>query len=67
MLILRRTVGQEVVIRHRSGDLIRIVLCRIRMGRRRDVNLGFTDDARNFSIERPDRRTGPSVSPPSLP
>ena len=42
-------------ITHRSGDMIRIRVCKIEPGQPGHLNLAFEDDARNFEIERPER------------
>lgn len=60
MLVLRRKEGQWVEVTHRSGDVLRVRvynLCADAPGR---INLAFDGDARNFTIERPERKgTGP--------
>jgi hypothetical protein len=53
MLVLKRKEGQWVDITHRSGEVIRIRVCDISPGQ---LNLAFDDDARNFQVERPERR-----------
>jgi hypothetical protein len=44
-----------VEITHRSGDMIRIRVCKIEPGQPGHLNLAFEDDARHFQIERPER------------
>ena len=56
MLVLKRREGQWVDVTHKSGDVIRIRVCQIEPGH---LNLAFDDDARNFAIERPERKQGP--------
>ena len=55
MLVLKRKEGQWVEITHRSGDTLRIRVCRIEPGQPGHLNLAFEDDARHFEIERPER------------
>lgn len=58
MLVIRRTEGQWVHIRHEaSGDMLRLRLYDLETGR---AHLAFDDDERNFAIERPDRKPHPS-------
>ena len=65
MLVLKRKEGQWVEVTHRSGDLLRVRVCQIESGRPGQLNLAFDDDARNFAIERPERkqRTPLEVAP----
>lgn len=56
MLVLRRSEGDWVEVKHRSGDVIRIRvydICREAIG---GVHLAFDDSARNFDIQRPERK-----------
>ena len=60
MLILRRTEGQWLEVRHRSGDVLRILVARSDQSRhnhRKLVLLGFEDADRLFEISRPDAAT----------
>lgn len=56
MLVLKRKEGQWVEVTHRSGDVLRIRVCKIEGGTPGHLNLAFDDDARHFEIERPERR-----------
>lgn len=57
MLVLKRKEGQWIEITHTdSGDLMRIRVSQIEAGRPGHLNLAFEDDARNFEIERPERK-----------
>lgn len=59
MLVLRRTEGQWVEVKHKSGDTLRFRvydLCGEKPGR---VHLAFEDVERNFEIQRPERRCRP--------
>ncbi len=56
MLVLKRKEGQWVEVTHRSGDLLRIRICKIEGGTPGHLNLAFDDAARHFEIERPERR-----------
>lgn len=56
MLVLKRKEGQWVEITHKSGDILRIRVCQIQQGNPAHLNLAFDDDARNFQIERPERK-----------
>lgn len=56
MLVLKRKEGQWVEVTHRSGDVLRIRVCRIEPGMPGQLNLAFDDDARHFEIERPERK-----------
>ena len=56
MLVLKRKEGQWVEVTHRSGDIIRIRVCKIEPGKPGHLNLAFDDDARHFEIERPERK-----------
>jgi hypothetical protein len=56
MLVLKRKEGQWVEVTHSSGDLLRIRVCQIEPGQPGRLNLAFDDDARNFAIERPERK-----------
>ncbi len=53
MLVLKRNEGQWIEVRHRSGDLLRIKVTRIRQeGSRGVLNLAFEDQPRHFEIRR---------------
>ena len=57
MLVLKRKEGQWVEVTHEaSGDVLRIRTCEITPGRPSHLNLAFDDEARNFAIERPERK-----------
>ncbi len=56
MLVLKRKEGQWVEVTHRSGDVLRIRVCKIEGGAPGHLNLAFDDNARHFEIERPERR-----------
>lgn len=60
MLVLKRKEGQWVDVTHRSGDVLRIRVCRIEPGMPGQLNLAFDDDARHFEIERPERKRRPA-------
>jgi hypothetical protein len=60
MLVLKRKEGQWVEITHKTGDKIRIRVYRIREGFPSQLDLAFDDDARNFEIQRPERKLGPA-------
>ncbi|WZO95909.1 hypothetical protein EP7_002881 [Isosphaeraceae bacterium EP7] len=55
MLVLKRKEGQWVDVIHRSGDRMRIRVYNIRSQVPRQLDLAFDDDARHFTIERPER------------
>ena len=55
MLVLKRKEGQWVDVIHRSGDRMRIRVYNIRNQVPRQLDLAFDDDARHFTIERPER------------
>ncbi len=55
MLILRRKEGQWVEITHRSGDTIRVRVCNVRARNAGQIDLAFDDEARNFTVQRPER------------
>ena len=55
MLVLDRKEGQWVEVTHKSGDVLRVRVCQIEGGDPGRLKLAFDDDARNFSIERPER------------
>ena len=59
MLVLKRKEGQWVEVTHRSGDILRIRVCKIEPGHPGHLNLAFDDSARNFEIERPERKHRP--------
>jgi hypothetical protein len=61
MLVLKRKEGQWVEVTHKSGDMIRIRVYRIREGFPSQLDLAFDDDARNFEVQRPERR--PATAP----
>ena len=67
MLVLKRKDGQWVEVTHRSGDVMRIRVSKIRPGFQPQLDLAFEDDARNFMIQRPERKTriDEGVPPPS--
>ena len=67
MLVLKRKEGQWVEVTHRSGDLLRIRVCRIEGGMAGSLNLAFDDAARNFEIERPERRHQTPIARPANP
>jgi len=56
MLVLKRKEGQWVDITHKNGDTLRIRVCRIREGYPGQLDLAFDDEARNFEIQRPERK-----------
>ena len=62
MLVLKRKEGHWVDILHKSGDLIRVRVYNIREGYPSQVDLAFDDAARNFEIQRPERRV--RLAPP---
>ena len=66
MLVLKRKEGQRVDVTHRSGDVLRIRVCQIESGHPGHLNLAFDDDARNFEIERPERKQKFAKDLPSL-
>lgn len=55
MLILRRKEGQWVEITHKSGETIRLRVYNIRSRYPGQLDIAFDDDARNFTIQRPER------------
>jgi hypothetical protein len=59
MLVLKRKEGQWLEITHKSGDKIRIRAYNIRARFPGQLDLAFEDDARNFEIQRPERRIPP--------
>lgn len=59
MLVLKRKEGQWVEVTHRSGDILRIRVCKIEGGAPGHLNLAFDDAPRHFEIERPERRHQP--------
>lgn len=67
MLVLRRTEGQWVEVTHEgSGDVLRIKVYDLRgtiPAKPGQAHLAFDDEARNFTIARPER--SPRV--PTLP
>ena len=62
MLILRRKEGQWVEIKHKSGDVIRVRVYNIRTRYPGQLDLAFDDDARNFTIQRPERGRSTDVA-----
>lgn len=63
MLVLEREEGEWAEITHRSGDVLRIKVCKINSDRKPPrVNLVFEDDDRNFNIERPERKPRPTTT-----
>ena len=65
MLVLKRKEGQWVEVTHRSGDVLRIRVCKIEGGAPGHLNLAFDDNARHFEIERPERRHGSPATTPA--
>lgn len=63
MLILRRKEGQWVEIQHKSGDIIRVRVYNIRTRYPGQLDLAFEDDARNFTIQRPERNGHAAEAP----
>ena len=61
MLVLKRKEGQWVEITHKSGDKMRIRVYRIREGFPSQLDLAFDDDARNFEVQRPERKHSPML------
>ena len=55
MLVLRRSEGQWVEVRHRSGDVLRIRVYAIDTTRGGKVQMALDDEPRHFAIERPER------------
>ena len=49
MLVLKRKEGQWVEVTHRSGDILRIRVCKIEGGSPGHLNLAFDDDPRATS------------------
>ena len=57
MLILRRGEDDWTIITDKDGNVAKIKVCRIIRGRHGHVyDLIFDDPARNFKIDRPERR-----------
>lgn len=56
MLVLRRNEGQWVEVTHKSGDTLRFRVYDLGHEGGRRAHLAFDDPARNFSIQRPERR-----------
>ena len=48
--------GQWVEITHRLGDTIRVRVCNVRGRNAGQIDLAFDDEARNFTVQRPERR-----------
>jgi hypothetical protein len=68
MLVLKRKEGQWIEITHaRTGDVLRIRLYDVVGGLPGRANLAFDDPARNFAIERPERRLAPRADAPTPP
>lgn len=67
MLVLKRKEGQWVEVTHRSGDVLRIRVCKIESGAPGHLNLAFDDEPRNFEIERPERRHDRAAAGPAPP
>ena len=69
MLVLKRKEGQWVEVTHRSGDVLRIRVCKIEGGVPGHLNLAFDDAPRHFEIERPERRhqSQPATAPGTQP
>ena len=65
MLVLKRKEGQWVDITHTSGDVLRVRVCQIEAGNPGYLNLAFDDAARNFEIERPERKRQPEPESPA--
>lgn len=57
MLVLKRKEGQWIEVYHHTGDLLRIRVYNIRERTPGHVDLAFDDDARHFTIQRPERRS----------
>lgn len=55
MLVLRRKDGQWIEVTHKSGDVLRFRVYDVSGETPGRVNLAFDDEARNFSIQRPER------------
>jgi hypothetical protein len=55
MLVLKRKEGQWIEITHTSGDVIRFRVYNIRSRFPGQLDIAFEDDARRFTIERPER------------
>jgi hypothetical protein len=66
MLVLKRKEGQWVDVTHSSGDILRIRVCQIESGQPGHLNLAFDDSARNFAIERPERKQRLAEIPPAV-
>lgn len=62
MLVLKRREGEEIVVTHRSGDVLRIRLDGVELDPRRAA-LGFDDPALNFEIDKAERRQPPGWLP----
>ena len=63
MLVLKRNEGQWIEVRHRSGDVLRIKVTRIRQeGPRGVLNLAFEDEPRHFEIRREENPKRENVS-----
>lgn len=68
MLVLKRKEGQWIEVVHAaSGDMLRIRVYNIRDRDPKQVDLAFDDDARNFNINRPERKPRPDGGPPAEP
>lgn len=65
MLVLKRKEGQWVEITHRSGDVLRFRVYNLRPGSPGYLDVAFDDDARNFSIQRPERLAAARADPTS--
>lgn len=63
MLVLRRHEGQWLEVRHRSGEVLRVLVVRVGRG---DVDLAFEDAPRHFAVERPGRVVRPVRSAPRV-
>jgi hypothetical protein len=56
VLVLRRKEGQWIDIVHKNGDKLRVRVYRIKEGYPSQLDMAFDDEARNFEIQRPERR-----------
>ncbi len=65
MLVIRRTEGQWVEVTHKSGDTMRIRIYDLGHEGTGRAHLAFDDPARNFAIQRPERFSRLSLTPPA--
>ena len=58
MLVLGRKAGQWLDITHKSGDVLRVRIDNLRLDENDRIcfDMSLDDDARNFKIERPERK-----------